>query len=60
VPADENVPLRLRTMDGDETGHAEPGLADYDTDDVVQFERIGFARVDDHADEETVAYFAHP
>ena len=60
VPADENVPLRLRTMEGDDFGHAEPGIADYDPDDVVQFERIGFARIDDHGDEETVAYFTHP
>jgi glutamyl-tRNA synthetase len=60
VPADENVPLRLRTMDGDEYGHAEPGLAGYESDDVVQFERIGFARVDRHDEEASVAYFSHP
>jgi glutamyl-tRNA synthetase len=60
VPADENVPVRLRTMDGDENGHAEPGLAEYGPDDIVQFERIGFARIDRHDDAETVAYFAHP
>ena len=60
VPAEENVPLRLRTMDGDESGHVEPGIGGYGSDDVVQFERIGFARIDRHEDEETVAYFAHP
>ncbi|MCQ4333587.1 glutamate--tRNA ligase [Natronomonas sp. F2-12] len=60
VPADESVPVRLRTMDGDLKGHAEPGIAGYNTDDVVQFERIGFARIDRHGAEETVAYFAHP
>ncbi|MFQ3319188.1 MAG: glutamyl-tRNA synthetase, partial [Natronomonas sp.] len=67
VPADDNVPLRLRTMAGDETGHAEPGLSDYESNDVVQFERIGFARIDRLADpgEESdeagsVAYFTHP
>jgi len=59
VPAEENVPLRLRTMDGDVSGHAEPGLASYDPDDLVQFERIGFARIDRREDSETVAYFAH-
>jgi glutamyl-tRNA synthetase len=42
------------------TGHAEPGLADYDPDDMLQFERVGFIRVDRHDDEETVTYFAHP
>jgi glutamyl-tRNA synthetase len=59
VPADENRPLRLRTMDGDVEGHAEPGIGDRDPDEVVQFERIGFARIDDQGDR-TVAYFAHP
>ncbi|WP_251344141.1 glutamate--tRNA ligase [Haloplanus halophilus] len=59
APAEEGVPLRLRTMDGDVTGVAEPAIADAAVDDVVQFERVGFARVDDHADDGTVAYFAH-
>jgi glutamyl-tRNA synthetase len=59
VPAAENVPLRLRTMDGDVSGHAEAGVADYDPDALVQFERIGFARIDRHDEGETVAYFAH-
>jgi glutamyl-tRNA synthetase len=60
VPAASSVPLRLRTMEGDETGHAEPNAADYDPDEVVQFERIGFARIDRHDGPESVAYFAHP
>jgi glutamyl-tRNA synthetase len=60
APAD-GPKLRLRTMDGDVTGVAEPGLLDYDSDAMVQFERIGFARVDSVApDGESVAYFAHP
>ncbi|PGF17791.1 glutamate--tRNA ligase [Natrinema sp. CBA1119] len=62
VPADERVPVRMRTMDGDVRGHAEPGVGDLAPDDMVQFERVGFARIDRHdeADEETVAYYAHP
>jgi len=60
VPADENVPVRLRTMDGDVSGHAEPGVDDYEPDDVLQFERIGFVRIDSHDSSETVAYFTHP
>ncbi len=58
VPAAGNVPARLRTMEGDVSGYAEPGLRDYDPDDVVQFERVGFARVDDAGDP-LVAYLAH-
>jgi glutamyl-tRNA synthetase len=63
VPAAESVPVTLRTMDGDVHGHAEPGFHEYASDDVVQFERVGFARVDavpEDADEEHVAYYAHP
>ena len=44
--------------DGDVTGVAEPALADAAVDDVVQFERVGFARID-ALDDEAVAYFAH-
>jgi glutamyl-tRNA synthetase len=58
VPAEGGVPLRLRTPDGDVTGVAEPALADAAVDDVVQFERVGFARID-ALDDDAVAYFAH-
>ena len=62
APAEESVPVRMRTMDGDVSGRAEPGVLEYGADDVVQFERIGFARIDDVGDEDaqTVAYYAHP
>jgi glutamyl-tRNA synthetase len=60
VGADENRPVTLRTMEGDVEGRAEPGLVDDDVGDVVQFERIGFARVDAHGEDASVAYFAHP
>jgi len=60
VPAASNVPLRLRTMDGDVSGHVERGVSEYEPDALVQFERIGFARIDRHEEDETVAYFAHP
>ncbi|MFC6718867.1 glutamate--tRNA ligase [Natrialbaceae archaeon GCM10025810] len=60
VPADESVPVRLRTMEGDERGRAEPCVADLEADALVQFERVGFARFDLHEDDEAVAYYAHP
>ena len=60
APADGPA-LRLRTMDGDVTGVTEPGVLNYEADEVLQFERIGFARVDRvDPDGESVAYFAHP
>jgi glutamyl-tRNA synthetase len=60
VPTEEAVPVRMRTMDGDVSGYAEPGFADYGVDDLVQFERVGFVRVDDTGADETVVYYAHP
>ncbi|AGB37588.1 glutamate--tRNA ligase [Natronococcus occultus] len=60
VPAEGSVPVRMRTMDGDVTGHAEPGVADLATDELVQFERVGFVRIDGTDGDETVAYYAHP
>ncbi|WP_142858921.1 glutamate--tRNA ligase [Salinigranum halophilum] len=66
VPADGSLPVRMRTMDGDVMGRTEPGFADRDADDVVQFERIGFVRVDEVAadgaqsGDESLVYFAHP
>ena len=49
--------VRLRTPDGDVSGIAEPGIGRYEPGDVVQFERVGFARIDGH--DPTVAYLAH-
>ncbi|QFU81085.1 glutamate--tRNA ligase [Natronorubrum aibiense] len=64
VPADESVPVRLRTMDGDVNGRAEPGVGALEADEMVQFERVGFARIDRHESDDggelTVAYYAHP
>ncbi|AKU08729.1 glutamate--tRNA ligase [Haloferax gibbonsii] len=55
----DGVPVRMRTMDGDVTGVAEPDFGDVPEDELVQFERVGFVRVDDRGDDETVVYFAH-
>jgi glutamyl-tRNA synthetase len=66
VPAENSLETRLRTMDGDVDGYAEPGLDEYEADDLVQFERIGFARIDAFGwatgDDEfdLVAYYTHP
>ncbi|WP_101298198.1 glutamate--tRNA ligase [Halegenticoccus soli] len=59
VPADGAVPVTMRTPDGDVTGRAEPDFAETEVDEVVQFERVGFARVDAHGEDGSVVYFAH-
>jgi glutamyl-tRNA synthetase len=60
VPADAGVPVRVRTMEGDVEGLAEPGIAEYDPHAMLQFERVGFVRVDRHETGESVVFFAHP
>jgi len=59
VDADENVPVTMRTMDGDVEGHAEPGVEGYAADNLLQFERVGFCRLDAFEDGELTAYFTH-
>ncbi len=60
VPADDNVDVRLRTLEGDVSGRAESEIAAYDPGEMVQFERVGFARIDRRDGTETVCYYAHP
>lgn len=59
VPDADVVPVVLRGPDGDREGVAEAGIADLPPDAMVQFERVGFARIDQPSGEQTVAYFAH-
>ncbi len=58
VPQGDTQPVELRRPTGTVTGLAEAGLSSHGTDTMVQFERIGFARIDEQT-EQTVAYFAH-
>ncbi|MFC6942227.1 glutamate--tRNA ligase [Salinirubellus sp. GCM10025818] len=63
VPAEASVPVRIRTMQGDVSGRAEPGVRGYDPDDVLQFERVGFVRIDRVPEGEAdpvTTYFTHP
>jgi glutamyl-tRNA synthetase len=59
VPAVDNQSVRMRTPNGDISGYAEPGIRKYDADEMLQFERVGFVRVDSQDAERTVVYFAH-
>ena len=54
------VQTHLVMPDGTEArGLAEPLVASLKVDDVVQFERVGFARIDHVSSAEVRAYFAH-
>ncbi|MDD1674441.1 MAG: glutamate--tRNA ligase, partial [Methanomicrobiales archaeon] len=58
LPVEEMLPCTLRTMEGDVAGYCEPVVA-HEVGKVVQFERVGFARIDAATDQAVVAYFAH-
>jgi len=54
----DGVPVRVMRPDGVDSGIGEAGIRD-DQDQVVQFERYGFVRIDSVAEDEVAAYFAH-
>ena len=60
VPVDDNVNVKI-VMDDASTkeGLGEGALRDLEVGDVVQFERVGFARLDEIKDDELVFYYAH-
>jgi len=58
LPEDMAVPCMLHTPDGIIEGVCEPDVRT-EADAVVQFERVGFARIDSVSETEVSAYFAH-
>ena len=58
LPAGAGIPCTLHTQDGDVEGFCEP-LVTGEVGNVVQFERVGFARIDSVEDGRVSAYFAH-
>ena len=60
VPAEDNVDVKIVMDDASiKTGLGEGALRDLEVGDIVQFERVGFARLDEISDGELVFYFAH-
>jgi glutamyl-tRNA synthetase len=58
LPADTKLPCVLHREEGDTEGFCEPLVAE-EAGNVVQFERIGFARIDTASRERVDAFFAH-
>jgi glutamyl-tRNA synthetase len=58
LPAQGSVPCTLRTQDGDVSGLCEPAVKK-ELGNVVQFERVGFTRIDAVSDNGVMAYFTH-
>lgn len=60
VPVKENINVKIIMSDGTaKTGLGEIAIKDLKVDDIVQFERVGFARLDEITDDEVIFYFAH-
>jgi glutamyl-tRNA synthetase len=58
LPVENAIPCRLLTQEGDLVGACEPGVMQ-EAGNVVQFERVGFARIDAVSPEGIIAYFSH-
>ncbi|KAF5050320.1 tRNA synthetases class I (E and Q), anti-codon binding domain [anaerobic digester metagenome] len=58
LPAGTGIPCTLIRQEGGLSGFCEPLVAG-ETNRVVQFERIGFARIDSVDGGRVSAYFAH-
>jgi glutamyl-tRNA synthetase len=58
LPAQDTVPCTLLTPEGEMTGACEPRVAE-ELSKVVQFERVGFARIDSADASGVRAYFTH-
>jgi glutamyl-tRNA synthetase len=58
LPAEQALPCTLLTMDGEKKGVCEPAVAK-EAGKVVQFERIGFVRIDTVNESGVLAYFTH-
>ena len=60
VPVEDNVNVTIVMDDASlKTGLGEAALCDLKVGDIVQFERVGFARLDEIKDDELIFYYAH-
>ena len=60
VPVKDNVKVTIVMDDASlKTGLGESALCDLKVGDIVQFERVGFARLDEIKDDELIFYYAH-
>jgi glutamyl-tRNA synthetase len=58
LPVQEMMPCTLRTQEGDIQGTCEPAVKN-ELMNVIQFERVCFARIDAVSDDGVMAYFTH-
>ncbi|PKG33128.1 MAG: glutamate--tRNA ligase, partial [Methanoregula sp.] len=58
LPAQATVPCTLLTQEGEVKGACEPAVKN-ELGKVVQFERVGFVKIDAVGPDGVVAYFTH-
>jgi len=58
LPVADQIPCTLRTQEGDIAGACEPAVAN-ELGKIVQFERVGFAKIDAAGADGVLAYFTH-
>ncbi len=58
LPVADQIPCTLRTQEGDIAGACEPAVVN-ERGKVVQFERVGFAKIDAAGEDGVSAYFTH-
>ena len=60
VPTEDNVDVEIVMDDASiKSGLGEGALRDLEVGSVVQFERVGFARLEEIKDDKLVFYYAH-
>ena len=60
VPIEDNVNVEIVMDDAScKAGLGESALKDLEVGDVVQFERVGFARLDEICEDKLIFYYAH-
>jgi len=56
---DNNVKIKVVSPEGIINGYGEPDLKNIKVDEIIQFERFGFVRLDEITDDELIFYFSH-
>ncbi len=55
----DKIKAKVISPDGTIEGYGEPDLKNLKVDDIIQFERFGFVRLDEIKDDEMIFYFTH-
>ena len=57
--AKNSIKVKIISQEGIIEGYGEPDLKNLKVNDIIQFERFGFVRLDEIKDDEMIFYFSH-